>query len=74
MIERIDRDVNGLARFFSVVVLQISWSLVMLSGILAMMYLEHAVIGLSFTGFSIVALIVMYRLRNFSTSYLERER
>ena len=46
----------------------------MLSGILAMMYLEHAVIGLSFTGFSIVALIVMYRLRNFSTSYLERER
>jgi len=49
MIERIDRDVNGLARFFSVFVLQIGWSLVMLSGILVMMYLEHAVIGLSFT-------------------------
>ncbi len=74
MIERIDGDVNTLATFLSQFSVQLVTSLLVIIGSLAILYTKHWIIGISFTAFTILAIIVMYVLRNFSVKAWENQR
>jgi ATP-binding cassette subfamily B protein len=64
MIERIDGDINALANFFSQFVIRVLGNLILLFGVLALLFREDARVGLAFSGFVVVALAVLGRMRN----------
>ncbi len=64
LIERIDGDVAALANFFSQFTVQILASVLLIIGVLVVLFNEHWIIGLSYTGFVIVAGIIVAALRN----------
>ncbi len=74
MIERIDGDVNTLATFLSQFAVQLVTSLLTIIGSLALLFSKHWIIGLSFTAFTLLAIVVMYVLRNFSVKAWEQQR
>ncbi len=74
MIERIDGDVNTLATFLSQFAVQLVTSLLVIIGSLAVLFTKHWIIGLSFTAFTLLAIVVMYVLRNFSVKAWEDQR
>lgn len=74
MIERIDGDVNTLATFLSQFAVQLVTSLLIIIGSLALLFSKHWIIGLSFTVFTMLAIVVMYILRNFSVKAWEQQR
>ncbi len=74
MIERIDGDVNTLATFLSQFSVQLVTSLLIITGSLALLFSKHWIIGLSFTAFTFLAIIIMYILRNFSVKAWEKQR
>jgi len=74
MIERIDGDVNTLATFLSDFSVQLVTSLLVIIGSLVLLFTKHWIIGLSFTVFTALAIILMYILRNFSVKAWEEQR
>ena len=74
MIERIDGDVNTLASFLSEFAIQLVASILVIIGSLTILFIKHWIIGISFTVFTIIALIMMYILRNFSVQAWENQR
>ena len=74
MIERIDGDVNTLATFLSQFAVQLVTSLLVIIGSLALLFAKHWIIGLSFTAFTILAIVLMYVLRNYSVKAWEEQR
>jgi len=74
MIERIDGDVNTLATFLSQFAVQLVTSFLVIVGSLAVLFTKHWIIGISFTAFTLLAIIVMYVLRNFSVKAWEEQR
>ncbi|HRW07486.1 MAG TPA: ABC transporter ATP-binding protein [Caldilineaceae bacterium] len=74
LIERIDGDVGQLARFFSQLVIQLLGNGLLLIGILVVLSGEDWRLGLGFLLFLTGALWILFRLRNFATTYLQEER
>ena len=74
MIERIDGDVNTLAQFLSQFSVQLLTSLLLVAGILAAFFVKHWILGVAFTVFTLLAIIIMYVLRNFSVKAWEKQR
>ena len=74
MIERVDGDVTTLANFFSQFVVQVIGNALLLAGILALLFREDWRIGLVMTGFAVLALLTLARLRNIAVPYWVGER
>ncbi|HVE91260.1 MAG TPA: ABC transporter ATP-binding protein [Actinomycetota bacterium] len=63
MIERVDGDITALSNFFSMFVIQILGSGLLMIGILALTFRESALMGTVMTVFALVSLLVMTKLR-----------
>ena len=74
MIERIDGDINTLAQFLSQFSIQLVTSLLLIIGILITFFIKHWILGLAFTVFTLLAIVVMYKMRNFSVKSWEKQR
>jgi len=74
MIERIDGDVNTLASFLSQFAVQLLSSLLLIVGVLVTLFTKHWILGLAFSVFTILAIVIMYRMRNFSVKSWEKQR
>ncbi|MFW9852522.1 MAG: ABC transporter ATP-binding protein [Candidatus Thorarchaeota archaeon] len=74
MIERIDGDVNTLAAFLSQFAVQLLSSLFLIFGVLITLFTKHWILGLAFSIFTILAIVVMYKMRNFSVKSWEKQR
>jgi ATP-binding cassette subfamily B protein len=64
LIERIDGDVAELANFFSQFVVILVGNLLLLGGILVALFLQDSRVGVAFSIFAVVALLVLYRVRD----------
>jgi ATP-binding cassette, subfamily B, bacterial len=69
MIERLDEDINAMARFFSQLVIMMGGNLLLMAGVLALLAVENIWLGLAFTVFSIASLLVLNRLRELAVAY-----
>lgn len=69
LIERIDGDVNALSRFFSQFAIDILGNVILLIGILVVLFYEDWRAGFSLTGFSLMALSTLIRLRSYAVPY-----
>ncbi|MFN8486835.1 MAG: ABC transporter ATP-binding protein [Caldilineaceae bacterium] len=74
LIERVDGDVSQLAHFFAQLAVQVLGQLLLMAGILVVLFWEAWRIGLAFTLFAAVALLILLALRNFATQQLKDER
>jgi ATP-binding cassette subfamily B protein len=74
MIERVDGDVNALSTFFSQFVIQLLGNALLLVGVLALLFREDWRVGLALGGFSVVALLAMWWLRDIAVPHWEAER
>ena len=74
MIERIDGDVNTLATFLSEFSIDLVASLLLIIGILVTFFVKHWILGIAFTAFTLLAILVIYLLRNFSVKSWEKQR
>ena len=69
MIERIDGDVSLLANFFSRLVVQVLGNALLMVGVLAMLFQVHWLVGMTFTGFAILALVVLSRVQGLAAPH-----
>jgi ATP-binding cassette, subfamily B, bacterial len=69
MIERLDEDINAMARFFSQLVVMMGGNLLMLAGVLILLGVENVWLGLAFTLFAATSLYVLNRMREFVVPY-----
>ncbi|MCG8352191.1 MAG: ABC transporter ATP-binding protein, partial [Chloroflexales bacterium] len=74
LFERIDGDVQQLANFLSLFAVQVLGNLLLLGGILVALALEDWRVGLVFTVFSILALLLLYRVRGATSGLWQRAR
>jgi ATP-binding cassette subfamily B protein len=74
MIERIDGDITALADFFSLFVVRVLGSALLLVGILALLFREDARVGLALTAFALLALLVLARCRELAVPHRAAER
>ena len=74
LIERIDGDVNALRHFFSRFVLLLLTNVLLLVGILIMLLREEIWVGLLFSGFTALALVILSRLRHATTHHWNAQR
>ncbi len=74
LIERVDGDVSTLAAFFSNLSIHLGGNILLLLGVLVVMTLEDWRIGASLTMFSLVAMLVLARVRNLGTPYWKAVR
>ncbi len=74
MIERIDGDVTTLSNFFSQLIVQVLGNALLLVGVLALLFWEDWRVGLVMTGFSVLALLTLARLRNIAVPHWVAER
>ena len=63
MIERLDGDVTALAGFFSQFAVQVCGSLLLTTGILALLWREDWRVGLALSVFALASLLILARLR-----------
>lgn len=66
LLERIDGDVNALARFFSQMVIHILGNILLLGAILIILWLEHPLAGISLTLFTLSALTLLLNMHRFA--------
>lgn len=64
MIERIDGDVGALSQFFSLFVLRVFKNSLLLAGTLVLLFREDWRIGVGLLAFTLVALYILWRLKN----------
>lgn len=69
LIERIDGDVAELSNFFSQLVIRVLGNLILLVGVLLALSLQDWRVGLTFTAFSVIALLVLNSIRGISIPY-----
>ena len=74
MIERIDGDINALARFFSNFVVQILGNCFLLIGVMAILFREDLRVGAAIGVFVVITLLVLARLRNLAVPHWQRAR
>jgi ATP-binding cassette, subfamily B, bacterial len=74
LIERVDGDVSTLAAFFSNLSIHLGGNILLLLGVLVVMFLEDWRIGASLTVFSILAMVVLSRVRTLGTPYWKAVR
>jgi ATP-binding cassette subfamily B protein len=74
MIERIDGDVTALSEFFSQFVIQVFGNALLLVGVLVFLFREDWRAGLALNAFALIALIVLWRLRDLAEPHWEAER
>jgi ABC-type multidrug transport system fused ATPase/permease subunit len=74
LIERVDGDVNALAGFFSSFVVQFVGSILLLLGVLAAVYIVDLRLGLAFTLFAGLALLLLSWIRRFGTPHWHADR
>jgi len=74
MIERIDGDVAELSNFFSQFVIMLAGNALMLVGILTVLFLEDWRVGLAFAAFALIALFVLFRLRDVAVPFQKARR
>ena len=72
MIERIDGDINALARFFSNFVVQILGNCFFLIGVMAILFREDLRVGAAIGVFVVITLLVLARLRNLAVPHWQR--
>ena len=64
MIERLDGDISEMARFFSQFVIVLVGNLLLVAGILTALFIEDWLVGLVFTGFAVLSLLVLGWVRD----------
>lgn len=74
MIERVDGDVGTLGNFFSRFVVEIVSGLALMAGILVMMFTIDWRVGLVFSLFSTLTLLLMYRLKDAAVPHYRKAR
>ena len=74
LIERVDGDVNELAKFFSQLVVSLLGNLLLLIGVLAFLWWEDWRIGLSITAIALLSAIIVETLRRRMTPRWEQLR
>jgi ATP-binding cassette, subfamily B, bacterial len=74
MIERVDGDVGKLSNFFSRFVVEIVGSVVLIVGILILMFVIDWRVGLVFSLFSALTLLLMNRLKDVAVPYHRKAR
>lgn len=74
MIERIDGDINAMARFFSQFVVQILGNCLLLIGVMAVLFREDLRVGAAIGLFIVITLFVLLRLRNLAVPFWQRSR
>ena len=74
MIERVDGDVNALSNFFSLLALRLLGNGLLLVGVLLLLYRENWRIGVAFTLFAAVALVVRWRVSTIAVPAWRAER
>jgi ABC-type multidrug transport system fused ATPase/permease subunit len=74
LIERIDGDVTELATFFSQFALNLIANGLLLVGILVTLFIEDWRVGLAFTIFSVLTILILGRLRNIAIPHQRARR
>lgn len=74
MIERIDGDVTQLANYFSRFVVHVLGNLILLLGVLILLFRIDWRVGLTFTGFTILAMLTMRRVQRVSVPHVRSWR
>src|SRR5690349_15790780 len=74
MIERIDGDVTAMANFFSQFVIKVIGNLVLLLGVLVLLWVEDWRVGLALTIYTLVAMLVLGKVRNLGVEATKEER
>ena len=74
LIERVDGDVNVLAGFFSSFVVQLLGSALLLIGVLVAVYWVDVRLGLAFTVFVLLAMVLLGQVRQFGTQHWRQDR
>jgi ATP-binding cassette, subfamily B, bacterial len=74
LIERIDGDVTEMATFFSQFLLTLVGNSLLLLGILAALFLEDWRVGLGFTVFTILAILVLNRVKDIAIPHQKARR
>jgi len=74
LIERIDGDVAQLATFFSQLVIHVLGNVLLLFGIVVALALEDGRLGAAFAALSIVALVVLNRIRGIAVPHFRARR
>jgi len=74
MIERIDGDINAMARFFSQFVVQILGNTFLLIGVIVVLCREDLRVGAAIGIFVVITLIALLRLRNLAVPFWQRSR
>lgn len=74
MIERIDGDVTALSDFFTQFAVRVLSGLLLLVGILVVLWLENAWIGLALSVFVLIEIVVMAAMRDVGVPATTRER
>jgi ABC-type multidrug transport system fused ATPase/permease subunit len=74
MIERIDGDVSRLSNFFSQFLVRVLTAGLVTIGVLALLWSEQYVVGLSLTAFAIVALLILHRQRRIAILPMQHAR
>ena len=70
--ERIDSDVDALSNFFSRFVLNVVGNGVLAVGVLVLLFREGWLLGVSFTLYTIIGLLVLVRLREITIPFWDR--
>jgi ATP-binding cassette subfamily B protein len=74
LIERVDGDVNALAGFFSSFAVQLMGSVLLLVGVLIAVYLVNIRLGLAFTGFVVLTMVLLGRVWQGGTPHWQADR
>jgi len=74
LIERIDGDVTELAAFFSQFALTMVANGLLLAGILAVLFIENAALGLAFSVFALLTLLILRRLGGIAVPHQKARR
>ncbi len=74
MIERIDGDVSSISSFFSMFIVQVIGSFVLLAGILGFMYTVNVPIAVVMTAFTLLSILGMMIIRNLGVQSSKTDR
>ncbi|GAB4206685.1 MAG: ABC transporter ATP-binding protein [Roseiflexaceae bacterium] len=74
MIERIDGDVTVLSNFFSLFLFQVIGNLLLLVGVLIALFAASPLAGAVLTGFALLSLLVLNRVRGATTTFWQADR
>ena len=74
LIERIDGDVATLFGFFSQFIIRVCFSVFLIVGVLILLFYEDWRIGMVFTGYIILATVILYLSRSIAVPFWKTER